>query len=72
MAVIFALIGVGLFSSFIDVYWIRVALNWVSIIGRFGNFSLGVFDFAAVVYFASLAFVFLFLTVRVYEKRRWN
>jgi len=72
MAVIFALIGLGLFSSFIDVYWIRVALSWISVFGRFSNFSIGIFDIAALVYFISLTFIFLFLTVRVYEKRRWN
>ena len=39
---------------------------------RFGNFSKGLFDFAALFYYLSLTFVFLFLTVRVYEKRRWG
>ena len=72
IAVILALVGVGLLSSFVDVYWIRVALNWISIIGRFSNFSQGIFDIAGLVYFASLTFLFIFLTVRVYEKRRWS
>ena len=72
MAVILALIGVGLFSSLISKEWIRVTLSWISVIGRFTNLSSGVFDLSAVVYFVSLTFVFLFLTVRVYEKRRWN
>ena len=53
-------------------YVIRSAINWVSIHGRFANFAAGVFDYASILYFASLAFVFLFLTVRVYEKRRWG
>ena len=72
MAVIIGLIGIGLFGSLIDVYWIRMTLSWISVIGRFTNFSAGVFDISAVIYFVSLTFVFLFLTVRVYEKRRWN
>ena len=72
MAVILALIGVGLFSTLITNERIRVALNWISVIGRFSGLASGVFDIAAVVYFISLTFVFLFLTVRVYEKRRWN
>jgi ABC-2 type transport system permease protein len=50
----------------------RVALSWISVFDRFNNFTNGVFDIGAVVYFASLVFVFLFLTVRVYEKRRWS
>ena len=72
MAVILGFVCVGLFSSLIAKEWIRVTLSWISVIGRFNNFSSGVFDVAAIVYFSSLIFVFLFLTVRVYEKRRWS
>ena len=72
MAAIFGLIFTSLISSFDPVVWIRTALNWISVLGRFSNLSSGVFDIAAVVYYLSLTFVFLFLTVRVYEKRRWN
>lgn len=72
MAAIFGLIFTSLISSFVPVVWIRTALNWISVLGRFTNLSNGVFDIAAVVYYLSLTFAFLFLTVRVYEKRRWN
>ena len=53
-------------------YVIRFVLDWVSVISRFSAFSQGIFDFAALIYYVSLAFIFLFLTVRVYEKRRWG
>ena len=53
-------------------YLVRSVIDWISVISRFGNFSNGIFDYAALLYYASLAFVFLFLTVRVYEKRRWG
>ncbi len=53
-------------------YIVRSVIDWISVISRFTNFSNGIFDFAALLYYASLAFVFLFLTVRVYEKRRWG
>ncbi len=72
MAVVVAFAGIGIISSFIDVYWIRLVLSWISITARFNNFARGIFDIGAVIYFASLIFVFLFLTVRVYEKRRWS
>jgi len=49
-----------------------MVLGWISVLGRFNNFSVGIFDIGAVVYFASLVFLFLFLTVRAYEKRRWS
>ncbi|MBQ7830166.1 MAG: ABC transporter permease [Clostridia bacterium] len=72
MAAIFGLIFTSLISSFVPVAWIRTALNWISVLGRFSNLSKGVFDISTVVYYLSLTFAFLFLTVRVYEKRRWN
>jgi ABC-2 type transport system permease protein len=72
MAAIFGLIFTSLISSFVPVAWIRTVLNWISVLGRFSNLSKGVFDISAVVYYLSLTFAFLFLTVRVYEKRRWN
>ena len=53
-------------------YPIRAVIDWVSVISRFSAFSNGIFDYAALLYYASLAFIFLFLTVRVYEKRRWG
>ena len=56
----------------ISSYAIRAILDWISVISRYSAFGQGVFDFAALVYYASLSFVFLFLTVRVYEKRRWG
>ncbi len=72
MAVMVAFAGIGIFSSFVDVYALRLVLSWISVSVRFNNFAKGLFDIGAAIYFASLIFVFLFLTVRVYEKRRWS
>lgn len=72
IASLIALTAVGLFSSITDIYWLRTLINRISVLGRFSNFSAGIFDIASLIYFISLTFVFLFLTVRVYEKRRWN
>lgn len=69
---IFAMIGISLLNNFIDVYWIRTIISWISVSSRFGNFTNGLFDFASVFYYGSICFVFLFLTIRVYEKRRWG
>jgi ABC-2 type transport system permease protein len=72
IAVIAGMVGIGVLNNYIDVYWLRTVLSWISVYSRFGNFANGLFDFAAILYYASLSFVFLFLTVRVYEKRRWG
>ena len=46
--------------------------HWVSVMSRFTNFLQGLFDYAALLYYISIAGVFLLLTVRVYDKRRWG
>ena len=38
---------------------------------RYYPFTSGVFDITAIAYYISLTVVFLFLTIRIYEKRRW-
>ncbi len=53
-------------------YVVRFVIDWVSVLSRYMAFSNGLLDWAALVYYVSIAFVFLFLTVRVYEKRRWG
>lgn len=59
-------------QPFISVYAVRFVIDWVSVVSRYTMFSNGMFDYSALLYYVSLAFVFLFLTVRVYEKRRWG
>ena len=56
----------------IGIYAIRFVIDWVSVLSRYMNFNSGLIDWAALLYYVSLAFIFLFLTVRVYEKRRWG
>lgn len=72
IAVILAFVSIGFISSLIDAQWIRIIIDFFSVLSRFDNFSAEIFDFAALLYYASVCFVFLFLTVRVYEKRRWG
>ena len=72
VATLVVLLGISLFNGLIDAYWVRTVLSWVSVYSRFSAFANGMFDFAALLYYASIAFVFLFLTVRVYDKRRWS
>lgn len=47
-------------------------VNAISLTQRYSEFSTGLFDIATLVYFLSLAVIFLFLTVRVIDKRRWS
>ena len=72
ISAIVVMLGLGLVNSLINVYWLRAVLSWISVYSRFGNFQNGLFDFAAILYYISIAGLFVFLTVRVYEKRRWG
>ncbi len=47
-------------------------INWISPDARLGNIISGVFELSPIVFFVSLVEVFLFLTNRVLEKRRWS
>ena len=59
-------------QEIISSYTIRFIISWFSVLSRFEYFGNGYFEFSSLVYYLSITFVFLFLTVRVYEKRRWG
>ena len=58
-------------NTFINSEFIRKILSGISFSSRYANFSAGIFDYAALLYYISFTGVFLFLAVRVFEKRRW-
>ena len=62
---------IGIFNSFIPSYAVRSILSWISVVNRYYNFTYGILDLASLLYYFSICFVFMFLTVRIYEKRRW-
>ena len=47
-------------------------LGWFSLMTRYEDFSRGILGLGPVVYYLSFIAVFLFLTIRVIEKRRWS
>ncbi len=61
---------ISLLNNVIPFYFLRFILNGISIYARFVNFTNGVFDVASLVYYLSICAVFLFLTVRVFARRR--
>ena len=72
IGILLSLMISAMLNNIIDSYAVRLGLDWVSIYSRYMNFTYGIFDFGAVVYYASICVVFLFLSVRVFEKRRWS
>ena len=58
-----------LFANF---KWIAKATEFMSITSRYADFALGLIYYDNVFFFLSLQALFLFLTVRVLDKRRWH
>jgi len=50
---------------------IKVA-SWLSAMTRFSNFYRGILDLSDIIYYISLIFVFLFLTIQAIKKKRWS
>ena len=72
IAIIAVLLLLSLLAQKIPFEWLRVVVRWFSVVDRYTPFTVGYFDIPALIYFISFACVFIFLTVRVYEKRRWS
>lgn len=51
---------------------VATILHWFSLQSRYNDFTSGQLSLASIVYFLSFIAVFLFLTIRVIEKRRWS
>jgi ABC-2 type transport system permease protein len=65
-----------LFSSIAAPYvgngFLSDALRELSLLERYDRFTTGIFEFKSILFFVSITVVFLFLTVRILEKRRWS
>jgi ABC-2 type transport system permease protein len=46
-------------------------LAWFSLLKRYNDFSLGILGLSPIVYYISFSGAFVFLTIRMIEKRRW-
>ena len=46
-------------------------LSSISVYSRYSEITSGIFSLSSLIFFVSVIFIFLFLTVRVLEKRRW-
>lgn len=71
--------GISLFLVLVDALYyvvsskgLRMLFSYMSFNDRYQGFTIGVIDFSNVVFFVSIAALFLSLTVVVLERRRWN
>lgn len=78
VSIVTGLAGAGAFiavyilkGEFFDNIIVRF-FEWFSLLQRFQKFTNGILDIGPIVYYLSFIFVFIFLTIRVLEKRRWS
>jgi len=50
---------------------IAKVLSWFSLVKRYNDFSMGQLGLSPIVYYISFSGAFVFLTIRMIEKRRW-
>lgn len=68
---LFGLMVIKLFASFLPNV-VQSIVGFFTIYDYYSDFANGIFSFPAIIYYISITAVFLFLTVRMIEKRRWN
>ncbi len=73
MGIILLVLGIGIINSLLPSnFWLRYVLDCFSVFTRFQTFVNGYFDLSSVVYYLSVTALFVYLTVRVYDRRRYN
>ena len=71
--IIAVMLGIALVAALIpENYPIRFVLEGLSVFTRFQGFVNGYFEISSIVYYLSAAAIFLYLTIRVYDRRRYN
>ena len=73
LAVSVILMSVDMLSSiFSSITWLADAINFLSISTRYSNFTVGLIEYDNIIFFLSLQALFIFISVRVLDSRRWK
>lgn len=78
VSALFSIIALSLFLAMnlifenTEIPFVAAVTSFLSMITRYFNFFQGLFSLSDIIYFISLTVLFLFLTSRVIEKRRWS
>ncbi|MDD2955743.1 MAG: ABC transporter permease subunit [Oscillospiraceae bacterium] len=66
------LLLVDFIASVMPTDFLKNVVGSLSFSSRYNDFAIGILDFANIFFFVSVCAVFVFLTIRVFEKRRWG
>jgi len=73
VALLLAFLGIGLLNNLLPAnYWLRFVFGSLSLFSRFTMLTNGIFDIASILYYLSFSAVFLYLTMRVFDRRRYE
>jgi ABC-2 type transport system permease protein len=73
IAIILGFLVIGFINTLLpSSYWLRYVFDSISIFTRFQTFTSGYFDLSTVIYYLSVGGIFLYLTFRVYDRRRFG
>lgn len=71
-AVNIVLLLIDMFKSMLSWEWAKNILEFINFNSKYTEMTLGVFSLFSTVFFLSITALFLFLTVKTLEKRRWS
>ena len=73
IGIILAFLAVGVIGTLLPTgYWYRFVFDALSIFERFSAFTNGYFPLSSIIYYLSVAGVFVYLTIRAFDRRRYN
>jgi ABC-2 type transport system permease protein len=58
--------------SMVDVEWIKNVLTAISFTNYYAGFTYGILDLSGIVFFVSVTAMFIFFTIRLFERKRWS
>jgi ABC-2 type transport system permease protein len=71
-AISFFILMLDQIGSAVNGTFIAKIVEWISFSSRYSSFTQGLFDISSVVFFLSVAAIFIFVTARRLESKRWS
>ena len=68
----FALLMIDNLKYLFNASWLATIVDFLSINQRYNDFTIGVIHYDDILFFLSMQVLFLFLTVRVLDRKRWS
>ncbi len=66
------LTSISMFKNMVDIDLVNNIIDSIEMMGRYENFTMGMVKFSDVIFFLSIPVLFIFFTIKVLERRRWN